>query len=138
MNSGSDTRVPPRFVPTLTEVVVPPEGFLSEPLLLPDHAFGEQPAADTQFFEAPTAPAPAVAVPSAETLADRVSRDVCHQLEQQLPGLLEVAARQLQEALPALVQAAVESALSRQADVRLDEQQQRGFSAIHTTDTDRG
>ena len=153
MNGPHDPRTPPRFVPTLTEVVDLPEGLvaaLAMPAPLVD-APSEQPPS---YGEPPVAGAPVVALPppTADTLdawADLITQRVLLQLEQHLPALLQrqaadVVARltdgvsqQLRSELPHMVHAAVRASFPA-TEAHSPGEPQRGFSAMSAADIDPG
>ncbi|MDP3627105.1 MAG: hypothetical protein Q8S12_10935 [Hydrogenophaga sp.] len=134
MNPNNEARVPPRFVPTLTEVVDVPEWVL--PGVLPVEPMGApapwaalepvpvpEPEPQPQVEAVvPPVPSPDVArsaVPDA--WADEITRRVTERLEQRLASMLaqhsadmaqvlaQTLAQQLRGELPALVRQAVES-----------------------------
>lgn len=124
MNPNNDTRVPPRFVPTLTEVVHVPEWVLPAgplntqvPWVAVDSPT-ETPSEPGTPVEASTdLPPPA----TFDAQTDEITRRVTAHLEQRLAALLEeqladmarvlshAVAQQLLNELPALVQQAVQA-----------------------------
>jgi hypothetical protein len=168
MNAHNEQRIPPRFVPTLTQVVEVPAG------LLPAQPLPEAPvpprfeappevplpwqapdALAMPDLPAPPAPQPPQA-PSAEMLdawAAQITQRVLVQLDARLPAILDAqaaalaahmaaaAAEQLRGELPALVQDAVEATLAQAAWGVADlagGEQQCGFQAIRGADVDPG
>lgn len=122
MTASAEPRTPPRFVPTLTEVVDVPDGLLPHQRLPPDPAAAPQMLAEQLTTQTALEPAPqALAMaghgsesalghapvcaeaPSAGTFTasdldawtDQLTRRVIEQLEQRLPALLEAHARSL-------------------------------------------
>jgi len=158
MNGPGDARTPPRFVPTLTEVVDVPDWLLAkapvseayeptppeptEPPLVFDFP------ADSAAIVSPPAPPP----PTTEALdawADLITQRVLEQLEHRLPTLIqdqvadmasrlaEGVSQQLRGQLPTMVHEAVRASLSAMGDISAGDQQ-RGFSAMGVADVDPG
>lgn len=143
MSAHSETRSPPRFVPTLTEVVAVPAGLLPAqpmPEALSPTRFQALPEAPPTWrsgdalappdLAAPPAPLPQPQPPSAEMLdawAGQITERVLAQLEARVPAILDAqaaglaarmataAAEQLRGELPALVQDAVVATLAQAA-----------------------
>lgn len=127
MNPNNDTRVPPRFVPTLTEVVNVPDWVLpAEPVSAPVpwaavDSLPETPSEPETPIEASTDLRPP---PTLDVRTDEITRRVTAHLEQRLAALLaeqladmtgvlaHAVAQQLLNELPALVQQAVQASAS--------------------------
>ncbi len=123
MNANNNNRVPPRFVPTLTEVVEVPAWVLpGEPLHAPAPWVEVEPASDevAQSLAEPTAD-PLSPSPALDVWAEEITRRVTEQVEQRLAALLaehsadmarvltQAVAQQLRAELPALVHQAAEA-----------------------------
>lgn len=111
MMAPTEPRTPPRFVPTLTEVVSVPEGLL-QAYPSPANAGTSPPVVGAQ------AASPVPAPFEQDAWADAITHRVAGLLEQRLHALLEeharllsqAAAQQLADELPALVRQALRSA----------------------------
>lgn len=132
MNPNHEARVPPRFVPTLTEVVEVPEWVLPgvlpvEPMSAPAPWAAPEPEPETgsQPLVETVEPVPDASLSAApDPWADEITRRVTEQLEQRLEALLahhsadmaqllaHAVAQQLRSELPALVHQAVESSVA--------------------------
>jgi hypothetical protein len=137
MSAHHEARVPPRFVPTLTEVVQVPDWVLpAEPLNAPaPWAAFESESESESRAEAPADLAVDVPPPLAlDAQADEITRRVTAHLEQRLAALLEeqsadmtrvlaqTVAQQLRGELPALVRQALQSSATPAAQWPLDGQ----------------
>lgn len=148
MITPAEPRIPPRFVPTLTEVVSVPDGMLPAPgegplaLLDPAGQPGrDRPQVPPQATEAPWS------ADHMDAWSEQVAGRVIAQLEQRLPALLEeharlwsqAAAQTLRQELPAMVQEAVRTTCPSPDPWQAgDVDPQRGLSAIHAANNDPG
>lgn len=152
MNGFNDPRTPPRFVPTLTEVVDVPEGPVAAQNM-PVPRF-DAPSEPSIHGALPAAGAPAVALPppTADMLdawADLITQRVLLQLEQHMSTaiqrhaadvvarLTEGVSQQLRLELPDVVHAAIRASFPA-TEAHSSGDQQRGFSAMTAADIDPG
>lgn len=152
MNGFNDPRTPPRFVPTLTEVVDVPEG-LGAALTTPVPRV-DAPSEPSAHEVLPVTGAPAVALPppTADMLdawTDLITQRVLLQLEQHMSTaiqrqaadvvarLTEGVSQQLRRELPDVVHAAIQASFPA-TEAHSPADQQRGFSAMSAADVDPG
>lgn len=153
MNGFNDPRTPPRFVPTLTEVVDVPDGQVAA-LTTPATGVVEAPSEPSNHGAFPATAAPAVALPppTADMLgawADLITQRVLQQLEQHMATaiqreaadvvarLTEGVSQQLRSELPDVVHAAIRASFAA-TEAHSPVDQQRGFSAMSAADVDPG
>lgn len=152
MNGFNDPRTPPRFVPTLTEVVDVPEGPVTAQNTPAPRV--DAPSEPSTHGALPVAGAPAVALPppTADMLdawADLITQRVLLQLEQHMSTaiqrqaadvverLTEGVSQQLRLELPDVVHAAIRASFPA-TEAHSPGDQQRGFSAMSAADIDPG
>ena len=155
MNGPGDARTPPRFVPTLTEVVDVPDWLLAKVPVAPspEPTPPEPPVAFDLPAHSAASVSPVLSPPSSaneiDAWADLITQRVLEQLEHRLPTLIqdqvadmasrlaEGVSQQLRGQLPTMVHEAVRASLSATGDISAGDQQ-RGFSAMGVADVDPG